>query len=119
MTQEQREYSAHLLGKKLELIERVQMSGVQLSDNETNAAEAYRTAISVLREPGWVRTSDDVPHIIGDVLIVWNGRTTLGLFEGDWYYLDPDRLEYRKDIWSKVTHWRYLPALPPIPEADE
>lgn len=63
----------------------------------------------------WIKTADKLPTGIGDVLIAWNGKITLGLFEGSWYYLDPDRLEYRKDIWNNVTH--FMP-LPPLPEVD-
>ena len=74
--------------------------------------EAFDMAIAALRQPGWVRTADRVPEGIGDVLVVWNGHVTLGLFEGSWYYLDPERLEYRKDIWNKVTHFMPLPPLP-------
>ena len=73
---------------------------------------ALLEAWDALRQPGWVRTADRVPEGIGDVLVVWNGHVTLGLFEGSWYYLDPERLEYRKDIWNKVTHFMPLPPLP-------
>ena len=108
-TQEQREQAARQLGRVLKLIEGVQMAGAQLSDDEANMADAYRTAIAALREQGWVKTAERLPTVLdtddeGKVPIL-----TRGMLTGSWIRIT---LFYKAVTTDTAEYFLPLPREP-------